>query len=87
MNRRPLLINWRRKISQCIAGVLFEMKSEDVNYGYMTFRRLVSPLNLEFNYIRFKLFFQCNKTDVELDLFEEASISVVWLGRFAPIAK
>ena len=34
-----------------------------------------------------KLFFQCNITDLELDLFEEVSIFVVWLGRFAPFAK
>ena len=34
-----------------------------------------------------KLFFQCNKTDLELDLFEDVSIVVVWLGRFAPFAK
>ena len=34
-----------------------------------------------------KLFFQCNKTDVEYDLFEEVSIFVVGLGRFAPFAK
>ena len=34
-----------------------------------------------------KLFFQCNKTDLELDLFEDVSIFVVWLGRFAPFAK
>ena len=33
------------------------------------------------------LFFQCNKTDVEHDLFEDVSIFVVWLGRFAPFAK
>ena len=33
-----------------------------------------------------KLFFQCN-TDLELDLFEDVSIFVVWLGRFAPFAK
>ena len=32
-------------------------------------------------------FFQCNKTDLELDLFEDVSIFVVWLGRFAPFAK
>ena len=34
-----------------------------------------------------KLFFQCNKTDLELDLFEDVSIFFVWLGRFAPFAK
>ena len=33
------------------------------------------------------VFIQCNKTDVELDLFEDVSIFVVWLGRFAPFAK
>ena len=34
-----------------------------------TFRtKDISPLNLEFNYIRFRFFFQCYKTDVELDL-------------------
>ena len=34
-----------------------------------------------------KLFFQCNKTDLGLDLFEDVSIFVVWLGRFAAFAK
>ena len=33
------------------------------------------------------LFFQCNKTDLEFDLFEDVSIFVVWLGRFARFAK
>ena len=33
------------------------------------------------------LFLQCNKTDLELDLFEDVSIFVVWLGRFAPFTK
>ena len=33
------------------------------------------------------LFLQCNKTDLELDLFEDLGIFVVWLGRFAPFTK